>query len=59
MILKRIALCTDLYYKVISDKSRSILEQVLALRVIIFILQIKIQDLQDSERLHDLLKDTA
>lgn len=41
MILKRIALCSDFYCKVISDKSRSILEQVLALRVIILILQMK------------------
>lgn len=41
MILKRIALCSDLYYKVISDKYRLILEQVLALWVIILILQMK------------------
>ena len=40
-ILKRIALCSDLYYKMISDKSRPILEQVLALRLIILILQTK------------------
>ena len=41
MILKIIALCSDLHDKVISDKSRLILEQVLALRVIILILQMK------------------